>query len=294
MKVVLLGGTGQLGRDIIRINGLDFHSIELVTLNRDILDLENVNSIQKILQPLNFDVLVNCTGYHDVDIVEQNARTAFEVNAYAVKELALSCKNKNAWFIHFSTDYVFGGGIVSNIPLKETSKPAPINIYGASKHMGESLARSEYSDATILRVASLFGIGGQSRNDSNFVEAILRLGNKGEEFRVVNDQTISPTSTIDASKALLNMISQGNHVDLLHVVNSGSTTRYEFACEILRQTKLPELARPCKSSEFPTPATRPSFSALDNSRLRSMNFNIPTWQESLEHYLFERERKLDN
>ena len=287
MKILLLGGTGQLGQEIIRLNNLASHPVDLITLKRNDLDLQMPSIIQQKLEQINFEILINCTAYNEVDAAEKNTNVAFDVNAYGVHQLAKSCRKKGARLIHFSTDYVFGGGIKHTKPIHETAKPAPVNIYGSSKFMGESLARSSLSDVTILRVASLFGVGGLISNRSNFVETIIRLGTKGQKFNVVMDQTVSPTSTFDVATAILRILRERISLDLLHIVNTGSVTRFDFACEILRQARLPALAIPISSVKNPTPAIRPSYSVLDNSKSRSY-FTIPPWQDALERYLYER------
>ena len=290
MRVVVLGARGQLGRDLTRTHEASGSPYDLVALTREDLNLVQLDAIQPRLADIDFQALINCTGYHDVDLVEQRSGTAFQVNAYAVQELARACRAKDARFIHCSTDYVFGGGIPHHDPIPETAPAAPVNIYGASKLMGESLARQAWPDTTILRVAALFGVGGISGKGTNFVETILRLGTKGKEFRVVDDQTTSPTSTADVANALLQLVRDGLEPGVLHVVNSGAVTRFDFACEILRQAELPALARPCGSADFPTPALRPGYSALDNNRLLSMVGSMPVWQDALARYLVDREK----
>lgn len=291
MRVILLGASGQLGRDLTKTHEACGSPLDLVSLTKEDLNLLQLDAIQPRLADVDFQALINCTGYHDVDLVEQHSGTAFQVNAYAVQELALACRAKYAKFIHCSTDYVFGGGIPHHDPIPESAPASPVNVYGASKLMGESLARLNWPDTTILRVAALFGVGGISGKGTNFVETILRLGSKGKEFRVVDDQTTSPTSTADVAAALLSLLPYGLEPGVLHVVNSGAVTRFEFAREILRQAGLPALARPCRSLDFPTPAMRPRYSALDNHKLRSMVRSMPTWQDALARYLGDRETR---
>ena len=291
MRVVVLGASGQLGRDLTKTHEARGSPHNLVSLTREDLNLLHLGAIQPRLADVDFQALINCTGFHDVDLVEQHSGTAFQVNAYAVQELARACRAKNAKFIHCSTDYVFGGGIPHHDPIPEPAPTSPVNVYGASKLMGESLARLNWPDTTILRVAALFGVGGLSGKGTNFVETILHLGTMGKEFRVVDDQTTSPTYTADIANALLQLVRDGLEPGVLHVVNSGAATRFEFACEILRQAELPALARPCRSVDFPTPALRPGYSALDNSKLLSMVGSMPAWQDALARYLEDREKQ---
>ena len=128
----------------------------------------------KILESLEFDYLINSTGYHKTDEVEDNADLAFLVNSFSVRELAKICEKKNATLIHFSTDYVFGG-VQHSEPISEEGITSPLNIYGSSKLMGENLIRHELESHFICRVSSLFGEAGSSGKGGNFVEAIFRF-----------------------------------------------------------------------------------------------------------------------
>ena len=122
-----------------------------------------------------------------------------------------------------------------------------------------------------MRVATLFGVGGMSRTGTNFVETVLRKAAEGYEFPVVDDQTMSPTSAEDVAEFVLTVLRRGCDRGVYHVVNTGEVTRYGFAREILRQAGMPVgIVRHCTSEEFPTAAKRPSYSALENQKLRSV------------------------
>jgi dTDP-4-dehydrorhamnose reductase len=157
MKVLLLGPNGQLGTDIRRAVDARGAAFELETVGRDRLDVSDPEALRSVLGEAAFEVLVNCTSYHKTDEVERNATAAFAVNTEAVKEMARLCGAKGARLLHISTDYVFGGAERAR-PYAETDPPAPVNVYGASKAMGETLARLADGGVMVLRVASLFGV----------------------------------------------------------------------------------------------------------------------------------------
>src|SRR5690348_16669443 len=117
MKILLLGANGQLGSDIIRMNEKSNNACDITAFKRSDLDIADQNNMRKILSAQSFDVLLNCASYHNTDQVEANAETAFNINAFAVKELATICSEKKTRFVHISTDYVFSHG---NRPLIET------------------------------------------------------------------------------------------------------------------------------------------------------------------------------
>lgn len=285
MTILLLGANGQLGSDIIRMNQISETPHEIIALERSDVDISDLNALHHKLARYSFDVLLNCTSYHNTEQVEANPAIAFEINAFAVKEMALICKEKKARFIHISTDYVFSQ---SDAPLCETAAPAPLNIYGASKLMGESLARTSYDDVIIFRVASLFGLAGASGKGGNFVETIIRNGKAKGELRVISDQIMSPTSTADIASIILKAIHLHIPSGIYHAVNSGHASWFDFAKNIIEQCGINATVSPMPAKEYPSVATRPSYSALDNSKLSKLIGNIPAWEEALTRYLIEK------
>jgi dTDP-4-dehydrorhamnose reductase len=284
MKVLVLGANGQLGSDILRFHRECSNGMEMVALSRKELDISAASAIGVALSDYPFDVLINCTGYNKVDEAENHATEAFAINAHAPQRMAAVCKARGALFVHISTDYVFDGR--SRTPYVETDAPSPLNVYGASKLLGESLVLREYAEGSLIaRVASLFGIAGSSGKGGNFVETILRLAREKGEARVVDDIRMSPTSTADAAKALLALIHQRAAPGIYHVVNSGDATWFEFAQEIIRQAGIAAKAVPITSQEFSSPAARPAYSVLDNQKVAKIVGSIPHWQEALNRYL---------
>jgi dTDP-4-dehydrorhamnose reductase len=231
---------------------------------------------------------VNCTSYHKTDEVERNATLGIAINAHAVLAMAEVCESKGAAFFHVSTDYVFSGLV--DRPYTEQDCPRPINVYGASKAMGETLAAAACTRTYSLRVASLFGIAGSSGKGGNFVETMIRLAREKGEVQVVNDITMSPTSTEDVSEWIFRLIEARPKPGVYHAVNSGSATWFQFAQEIIRQARIDARAVPLTSDQFPTVARRPHYSVLDNSKLASIVGPLPTWQEALGRY-FRRRRQ---
>ena len=287
LRVVLLGPNGQLGHDLQHIHEESGEPFQLIPVDRDRLHVGSPGMEEK-LGGWNFDVLVNCTGYHNTDEVEDNATLAFAVNAHAVQGMARVCARKGAWLVHISTDYVFGGDITRNLPLREDDRTAPVNVYGASKEVGETLARLVLDKLVILRVASLFGVAGSSNKGGNFVETIVRLGRELGRLRVVDDQVMSPTSTKDVARVVFRMLDEGCMPGVYHVVNSGTATWFRFAEEIIRQTGIEASVLSCTSEEYPTRAARPHYSALDNTKVSARFDSLPPWQEALDQYLHAR------
>ena len=285
MRVLLLGPKGQLGRDILRAHATAGEPFNLLPLARDELDVAVPGAVEHVLETAAFDALVNCASYHKTDEVEDNATHAFAVNAHAVQMMAQVCATKRARFVHISTDYVFGGDQGREYPFREDDPIAPINVYGASKAMGESLARFTSDDAVILRVASLFGVAGASGKGGNFVETMIRAGKEKGALRVVDDQTMSPTATADVARVLIRMLTQGCSPGIYHVVNAGSATWFDFAREIVCRAGVKAAVTPCTTGEYPTRAARPRYSALDNAKVTAAFGAMSSWQDALERYL---------
>lgn len=282
-RVVLLGPNGQLGSDVRRAHAQNGEPFELLPIGRDRLDVAAAQALEDHLPP-RFDVLINCTGYHNTDAAEDNPATAFAVNADAVRAMARACARRQARFLHISTDYVFGGDEGRATPLPETADKAPVNVYGASKALGETLAAAEFEDVLIFRVASLFGVDGARAKGGNFVETMIHVGRERGALRVVNDQIMSPTATQDVAQVVLRAVSDGSS-GIFHVVNSGAASWFDFAQQIVRLAGVDAEVTACASATYPTRARRPRYSVLDNTKAEAAFGALPAWQEALDRYL---------
>lgn len=282
MKVLLLGKNGQLGFDLCRIIE-EANSFELIALSRSDCDVSNFESIKK-LRKIDFDVLINCTAYTNVEKAETQIADAFQANAYAVSELSKLCEEKKAKFIHYSTDYVFGD-VKDKAPLTEADYTAPLNIYGASKLMGESLAQHYCSNTYILRSASLYGAKGASGKGGNFLTTILRIAKEKSEVSVVNDQWMSPTSTMSLAQISIDLINSSALPGIYHAVNSGACNWYAFAEEIMTLAGINCHVKPIASNEYVTKAVRPNYSALNNKKISGFVGEVLTWQQALKEHI---------
>ena len=284
-RVLLLGPNGQLGHDILRAHGKAGEPFDLLPLARDKLDVAEPGAVERALGGLDFDAVVNCAACTRVDEAEDDAALAFAVNAHAVQAIAQACAAKRARLVHISTDYVFGGDVEWRRPLREDDPAAPVNVYGASKAMGETLAGLQCDDVVILRVASLFGVAGAGGKGGNFVETMIRAGREKGALRVVDDQTMSPTATADVARVVVRMLTDGCAPGLYHVVNAGAATWFEFAREIIRRAGVEATVAPCATEEYPVRAMRPRYSVLDNAKASAAFGAMAPWQDALDRYL---------
>ena len=283
-RVLLLGPNGQLGSDVRHAHATAGEPWDLVPIGRDRLDVAAAQALEHHLAKERFDVLVNCTGYHNTDDAEDDATTAFAINAHAVRAMAKACARQKARLLHISTDYVFGGDAHRREPLRETSPTAPVNVYGASKALGETFAFAELEAVLVFRVASLFGVHGARAKGGNFVETMIRLGHSRRDLRVVDDQVMSPTATGDIARIILRAVST-EHRGVFHVVNRGSASWFDFAKQIVRKAGVNAEVTPCSSLENPRRAMRPRYSALDNAKAEAAFGPLSPWQDALARYL---------
>jgi dTDP-4-dehydrorhamnose reductase len=282
MRILITGGQGQLAFDLKRVLAEhDVHALSRQEL--DICDAEHVAAVVRSIQP---HVLINTAAFHRVDDCEIQQESAFAANALAVHRLGQLCKEQNAQFIHFSTDYVFGGQ-EKRQAITEDEAPAPLSVYGTSKLAGEYLAQIAWERAVVVRTCGLYGIAGASGKGGNFVQTMLRKAHEGAALRVVDDQVCTPTSTMDLAEKVAWLIGQ-NLAGIVHMTNAGSCTWYEFAQEIFKLTGVDASLAPTTSQEYVTPATRPPYSVLANARLAALNQDdMRPWQEALADYLRE-------
>lgn len=279
MRIALLGANGQLGQDVDRVFSEDGHQV--LRLGRSEMDALD-SSLDLASKFENVDVIINCTAYTRVDDAEGNVGAAHAINAVFPTRLAQAAKQLGRPLVHYSTDYVFDG--TSNTPYRESDPAKPINVYGLSKLAGEAGIEAYCEKALVLRVSSLFGIAGSSGKGGNFIETMIGLGRKGTPLKVVNDQRMAPTHTLDVARATLELLNKHSPYGLYHASGTGACTWYEFAKCIFELTGIGASVEPIPASSYKTPARRPTMSVLDNRKLASL-CTMPHWSESLASYL---------
>lgn len=277
MKILVTGANGQLGRSLQRELGKRPEH-EAVFTDVDTLDICDLQAVEKFMADNRFDVLVNCAAYTAVDRAESDEVVAERINSGAVGNLARAAAASGTKVIHISTDYVFSGE--SHRPYVENDEPNPRSIYGRTKLQGEGLLFSFCPDAVIIRTAWLY-----SEYGSNFVKTMLRIAREGKPLRVVADQIGTPTYAGDLANAVISIIDHPTwHPGIYHFTNEGVASWYDFAMAVLRNDGIetPDLT-PVGTRDYPTPASRPSYSVLDKSKIKNtFSLTIPYWRDSLE------------
>ena len=281
MKITVIGSTGQLGTDLVKVLKNEY---EVIGLTHKEVEVSDYNSclILKEHQP---NIIINTAAFHKTDQCEDEPLKTFQVNAIGAKNVAAISKEIGATTVYISTDYVFDGS--KNSPYTENDMPNPINTYGISKLAGELYAKQNPKHY-IFRVASLFGVAGASGKGGNFVETMIAKAKKNESISVVDDMWMSPTYTKDAALTIKKVLELKLPYGIYHAANGGYCTWFQFAEEIFRLTGIEADLKPIKTGQLQTKAKRPLFSALESIKLKEYGIKVRDWKHALHDYLIEK------
>jgi len=285
MKILLLGKNGQVGWELQRtLAPLG----KLIAIDQEDLDLVDTRAIRSTVRAVKPDLIVNAAAYTAVDKAEEEADLAMAINGFAPGILAEEAALCRAVLVHYSTDYVFDG--TGKIPYSENDKPNPLNAYGKTKLEGDKLIQEKDMPHLIFRTSWVYGLRG-----SNFLLTILRLARGKKEVSVVNDQFGAPTWCRMIAEATSMVVSRGikdiwayteSNRGLYNLSAAGQASWYLFAEEILQLASGSDIK--CRminaipTSEYKTPASRPFYSLLDNSKFnKQFGFKLPAWENSL-------------
>jgi dTDP-4-dehydrorhamnose reductase len=283
-RYVVIGATGQLGSDLVRTFDRPGELTPLSTRDVDILDPAATRSTLETLRPT---CVLNTAAYNLVDRAEEDGRSAFALNAEAVGSLADVCQSIGARLVHFSTDYVFDGA--KRTPYLETDPPRPLSVYGESKLAGERLALERCERAVVFRVCGLFGLAGfLGKGKGNFVETMLRFGREGRPLRVVSDQVLCPSYTLDLARKVWAVLPKATH-PVYHLTNNGQTSWYDFARRSLELAGVAADLTPVTAAEYGARARRPAYSVLAHANLAALSEDdLRSWDQALGAYVAER------
>lgn len=275
MKILITGANGQLGTELHEILEREFPGQTLYTDVQE-LDLTNAKAVDSYVANNEITHIVNCAAYTAVDRAEEEKMLCAAVNTDAVKNLAMAADANGAKIIHISTDYVFDG--TNHRPYRESDKVNPISQYGTTKRKGETLLLALAPQAIIIRTAWLY-----SAHGNNFVKTMLRLADSQPEIKVVCDQIGTPTFARDLARAIVKVLQSHQWVPgIYHFTDEGAASWYDFAKAIFRIAGKDVKVTPIPTEDYPTPASRPSYSILDRTRIKATyGIEIPHWEEAL-------------
>lgn len=287
-KIMIIGGNGQLGTDLML--ACEQAHRPAVGLTHGDIDICDVGSIDAALSGADVDMVINTAAFQGARAYTATDQSVFfSVNAIGVWNLARWCQRHDRLLVHYSTDYVFGGDRTRRTPYTEEDSPRPVNAYGNSKLAGEYFVRAFCRKHYVIRVASMYGSAGcRAKDNSNFVKMVVAKAARGEPLEIVNDQFMSPTWTAVAAAKTLELVDLGAEFGVYHMAGSGSCTWYEFAVEIVRLIGAGGHVIPTVTLEEDAEAVflRPRYTALDNARLRQAGLgDMVNWREALGRFV---------
>lgn len=275
MKIIVTGGSGQLGWDVCR--ELERRNMSVLAPTSAEMNVSDRSAVMRCIEAEAPDAVIHCAAYTKVDAAEDEPERCWAVNAEGTENIAVVCRKTGAKMLYISTDYVFPG---TGEQAYEADDPVgPVNVYGRSKLAGELAVQSMLEKFFIVRISWVFG-----KNGNNFVKTMLRLAETRTELNVVCDQTGSPTYTADLAPLLCDMV-QTERYGIYHATNEGICTWAEFAQEIFALSGKNVTVHPILSETYPTKAERPHNSRLSKQSLTAEGFSLlPSWQDALKRY----------
>ena len=283
----LIGNKGMLGTELSLL--LEETKLPYIGTDREI-DITDTAALKDFARNHNIEWIINCAAYTEVDKAEDEKEICRMLNTEGPRKIGIIAKEISAKVIHISTDYVFNGQ--GNKPYTEEDITDPIGVYGLTKRGGENALLEENKSSYIIRTAWLYG-----KHGNNFVHTMLRLMKEKESISVVNDQKGSPTWTKDLTQTIMEIIRQTSNgktipYGIYNYTNEGEITWFDFAKEINAQAKVlgllttPCEVKPCTSADFPANVTRPVYSVLDKTKIKStIGVVVPNWDKSLKEFL---------
>jgi dTDP-4-dehydrorhamnose reductase len=282
MKILLFGGRGQLGTDLV-IAAEGRH--EVAVPSHDEVDVTDADAVAAVVRERRPAAVVNAAAFHRVDVCEEQPKLAFRTNAVGALNAARAANEVGAVCVFVSTDYVFDGARADG--YEEDALTAPINVYGVSKAAGERLVRISCPNSLVVRGSGMFGHAGSSGKGGNFVETILAKAAAGEPISVVDDQVFSPTATRDMAERILLLLERRVAPGIYHAANAGSCSWYGFARRIFELAGVEADLKPRPSAG--DHIRRPKYSVLLDTR--SVMLGLPAqrgWEDALAWYLEAR------
>ena len=276
MRVLISGGTGQLGRALLSTAP----TVECFAPGRQQLNLTDFDALWAQVKQFAPDVIIHAAAMTDVDGCERDPEAAWRINALATQHMAASAHEVGARLVYLSTNFVFDGE--ANEPYHEFAPARPISIYGASKLAGEVEVRALCPRHYVVRTAMVYDETGR-----NFVNTMLRLAQTHDTLTVVNDQYGNPTYAHDLALAIWKLIEQPSY-GTFHLTNQGSISWFDWAVEIFRLANIDMRVEPILAADYPRAARPPRNGALANLAAAARGIELPPWHDALARCLARR------
>ena len=283
-NAVIFGGGGQLGVELCR--EFERRGWTVKRFERQMVDITDASKVEGAIAAADPKVVLNAAAYNQVDIAESEPVAAYEANALAVRNLAMACRQTDAQLVHYSTDYVFDG--TKGGPYVETDTPHPLGAYAVSKLAGELYAQAYLDNPLVIRTSGVFGPAGRFTPRGNFLELMLRLATGNKPIRVVEDYIASPTYAPAMASRTADLVER-NIGGLFHLGGGEAISWFKYAEMIFELADLHPQLQATDAREYRTPARRPKFSALLNSKLEAAGITpMPALREAVAECLRAR------
>jgi len=287
-RIALFGSRGQLGVELK--SEFTARGYEVACFDRSLVDITDAAAVERTVAGIDPALVINAAAYNQVDLAETEPLAAFQVNALAVRNLAIACRNTDAQLVHFSTDYVFDGQ--AGRAYREEDPTRPVGAYAVSKLAGELYARAYLDRPLIVRTSGVFGPGGMDTARGNFVELMLRLAAQNAAqstpIRVVEDHVASPTYAPALATRTADLVERGAH-GIFHIGGGTPISWFDWAAKIFAAAGLNPPLKPTNEREFRTPARRPKYSALSNAGIEALGIApMPSLDSAIRKYLAAR------
>jgi dTDP-4-dehydrorhamnose reductase len=287
-NAVVFGAAGQLGVELVRELRARHYSVS--AWDRAHVDITDPAAVQSALSRAEAEVVFNAAAYNQVDVAEQEPQAAFVVNALAVRNLAVACRQLDARLVHFSTDYVFDGA--ARVPYVEEDPTHPLGAYAVSKLAGELYAQAYLDRVLVVRTSGVFGCGGLNNARGNFVEVMLRLAGNRNPIRVVEDHVASPTYAPRLAARTIDLVDR-DLTGLFHIGGGAPVSWFQFATMIFEVARLTPILLATNEREYRTPARRPRYSPLSNAKMEGAGLEpMPPLRLAVESYFAERRSRM--
>lgn len=283
-RVALFGCKGQLG---VELNAeFTRRGFQVAGFNRSQVDITDAAQVEAALAGIQTSIVLNAAAYNQVDLAEKEPLAAFQVNALAVRNLAVASRKLDAKLVHFSTDYVFDGD--AGRLYREEDETHPLGAYAVSKLAGELYARAYLDRVLIIRTSGVYGPGGMDTARGNFVELMLRLAAKNQPIRVVQDLAASPTFAPALAARTADLLER-DATGVYHLGGGSAISWYDWAAKIFNAAGLAPDLTPTTEREFQSAARRPKCSALSNAKAEALGLApMPSFDEAIRLYMSTR------
>jgi dTDP-4-dehydrorhamnose reductase len=280
-RVLLIGGTGQLGTELRRQAAPTW---DITAPSRDKLDLARPGEAAAVIGDTKPDLVINASAFHAVDLCESRFSDALAINAVAVSDLAKAAEASGARFVTVSTDYAFDGR--KRVPYREIDPAEPVQCYGISKVAGERAALAAHPEGSFaIRSCGLYGIAPSRQKAGNFVVNRLADSRTRESIEIASDLTCTPTSAADLAAAMIELLVTGAPPGLYHLTNAGECDWAAFAAEIYRLASVKTHVVPVDRGGRYAPARRPPYSVLHCGKAADAGVTLRPWQDALAEYI---------